>query len=167
MGITIVNIIAILASPLVAVLVSAYLQKSKEKKDIKMRILAALISTRHTPVSEEAVRSLNLIDVVFSKDKAVRDLWHEYYEMLHNKGLDNETGHQTWQKKKLELIKEMAKAVGYGEEISHLDIDRVYIPVGLGKSWERNEELANEFLRVLKNTEALQLIMRRHPEAVE
>jgi len=49
----------------------------------------------------------------------------------------------------------MAKDVGYGKSISHLDIDRVYYPEGLGKQNERAEAISNELLRVLKGSEGL------------
>jgi hypothetical protein len=101
-----------------------------------------------------------MIDVIFSKDDKVRGLWHEYYEMLQNQGLNNELGFKTRQNKRLELITAMAKVVGYGKEITHLDVDRVYYPEGLGKAVDRNEEMANEWLRVLKNTERFVTIPR-------
>lgn len=148
-----INVIAILVSPLIAVLVTIYLQNRKEKHNLRMRIFGTLMAIRHSPIIDEGVRALNMIDVVFSKNQKIRKLWHEYFDMLCNQGLMNEQGLSMRQKKNLELITEMAKEVGYGDEITHLDVDRVYYPEGLGKAWNRNEEMAEEWLRVLKNTE--------------
>ena len=44
----------------------------------------------------------------------------------------------------------MAKTLGYGEAITHLDVARVYYPVGLGEQTRILSEIAKEFLRVLK-----------------
>ena len=91
------------------------------------------MSTRHQSVTHEIVRALNMIDVVFSDKKKVRKLWREYYDMLHNTGLKGPTGREQWKTKKRELILEMAKVVGYGKEITLLDVERVYMPVGLSE----------------------------------
>jgi hypothetical protein len=75
--------------------------------------------------------------------------------MLNNAGLSNPLGWHQRQKKNLEMLTAMAKDVGYGKSISHLDIDRVYYPEGLGKQNERAEAISNELLRVLKGSEGL------------
>jgi len=96
------------------------------------------------------VRALNTIDVAFHDAPRVRQTWHELFDMLNNAGLQNPLGYQQRQKKTLELITEMAKALGYGKAITHLDVDRVYSPIGLGVQSERSEAIADELLRVLK-----------------
>lgn len=161
-----IYILAILLSPVIAVLVTIFLQSRKAKKDYKMYIFSALIATRHSPINDETVRALNMIDIAFYKDKNVRKLWREYYEMLHNKGLDNELGYKTRQTKNLELITEMAKVLGYGKEITALDVERVYYPVGLGQAFSRSEEIANELLRVLKASGGLQITEKKEKDAV-
>jgi len=153
----IVNIIAILLSPLVAVLVTRWLQKRKERRQDQLTVLASLIATRCEPLSPEAVRSLNVIDLFFHDKPAVRKLWREYYEMLSNEGLNNPSGYQQRTKKNIELITAMANALGYGKAITHLDVDRVYSPVGMWTQMARNEEIQNEWLRVLKATARLQV----------
>src|SRR6185312_12440651 len=61
----IVNILAVLLSPLIAVLITVSLQNRKERRDSKRRIFETLIGTRHAPITEETTRALNMIDVVF------------------------------------------------------------------------------------------------------
>jgi hypothetical protein len=149
-----VNILAILLSPVVAVLVTVYLQDRRERRNQKLRILHTLMATRHTPILDENVRALNMIDVVFHDSPRVRDLWHEYFGMLCNQGLDNPTGGQQRQKKNLELITEMGKALGYAKALTHLDADRVYYPIGLGEQSRKVQEIIDEFLRVLRASAA-------------
>jgi len=149
----VITVIAILISPAVAVLVSMFIQDRKEKRQNKLQLLSSLIATRHeVMLTAESVRALNLIDVVFHDKTEVRRLWKEYFDMLHNEGLDNPIGHAQWNKKKLELITEMAKTLGYGREITHLDMDRIYSPVGLAEQTQRTNILIDELLRVLKAT---------------
>lgn len=149
----ILAIIAILVSPIIAVLVSMRTQDRKERRQNRLQLLSSLIATRHElMLTAESVRALNLIDVVFHNKKEVRRLWKEYFDMLHNQGLMNPPGYAQWNKKKLELITEMAKVLGYGKEITHLDMDRVYSPVGLTEQTQRTNLLIDELLRVLKAT---------------
>jgi len=156
-----ITVLAILLSPIIALLISMYLQTRKERKKAKMYLFSTLISTRHSPITEETVRALNMIDVLFYDKPKVRQLWREYFEMLYNEGLNNPLGWEQRQKKNIELIHEMGKCLGYGKSISHLDVERVYYPVGLGQQRDRIEELFNELLRVLKTSGGITITPRK------
>lgn len=151
----VINILAVILSPIVAVLVTLWYQHRKERRDSKRWILTTLLATRHSPITDETVRALNLIDIVFHDAAQVRALWHEYFGMLNNEGLNNPSGWSQRQKKNLEMITEMARTLGYGHAITHLDVDRVYYPVGLGQQAQRAQEISDELLRVLKGTQGL------------
>ena len=156
----VLTLFAILLSPLIAVLITVWLQNRKENRATKLWVFNTLIATRHTPVIDENVRALNMVDVIFHDCAGVRKLWHEYFDMLNNEGLNNQNGWQTRQKKNLEMITEMAKVLGYGQAITYLDVDRVYYPFGLGEQSKRAQEISDELLRVLKGTQGLQLSRR-------
>jgi hypothetical protein len=146
------NILAILLSPLIAVWVTTRLQDRKERRQQQLHILGTLMAARHEPLSADTVRALNLLDLVFSDKADVRKLWREYFEMVSNEGLQNPQGWKQRSKKNLEMITEMAKCLGYGDAISHLDVDRVYYPVGVLNQAQMSQELQAELLRVLKAT---------------
>ena len=148
----IAGLIAVLVSPLIAVLVSLWLQDRKEQRQRQLAILGALLAARHEVVSADVVRSLNLIDLVFHDKDSVRGLWHEYFDMLSNEGLNNPLGFEQRKKKNLELITEMARTLGFGGALGYLDVDRVYSPVGAWNQYERNEQVQAELLRVLSAT---------------
>ena len=156
----IVTFFTILLSPVIAVLITVWLQNRKERRATKLWVFNTLIATRHDPIKDENVRALNMIDVVFYDCSEVRKLWHEYFDMLNNQGLNKPNGWQARQKKNLEMIKEMARVLGYGEAITHLDVDRVYYPTGLGEQSKRAQEISDELLRVLKGTQGLQVSKR-------
>jgi hypothetical protein len=153
----IISAIAIVG-PVLAVLISIWVQSRIEKRRQKKYIIANLMSTRHQIVSDEIVRNLNMIDIVFHNKKKVRKLWHEYYDMLQNTGLNNPTGWKQWNTKKLELIQEMAKAAGFGKKITTIDVDRVYAPVGLSEDAQRMRDIGTELLRVLKESSGLRIV---------
>jgi len=149
----IITIIAIALSPAIAVLISIWVQSQGEKRRNKKFIFGNLMSTRHQVISDEIVRALNMIDVVFRDKKKVRKLWREYYDMLYTKGID-------WKQldtKRLELITEMAKVVGHGKKITHIDVDRVYRPIGLSEDAIKMKDIGTELLRVLKESGGLRI----------
>jgi hypothetical protein len=158
-----ISIIAILSSPAIAMGVSLWFQDRRDKLQQKRFLFTSLMATRHHIISEEMVRALNMIDVVFHDNDRVRQLWREYLGMLNNQGLNNEQGYKQRDKKRLELIQEIATAVGYGKEISHLNVDDFYLPVGLAKERERAKEIGDELLRVLKETGGIKLVQKDQP----
>lgn len=158
---TILSILAVLLSPIIAVAVTLWYQARKEKRDAKRWIVQTLMATRHSPITDETVRALNLVDIVFHDSPTVRSLWHEYFDMLGNQGLNNPQGWNSRQKKNLEMLTEMARVLGYGAVLTHLDVDRVYYPQGLGDQAQRTREISDELLRVLKGSQGLQVHPRR------
>jgi len=146
------TLIAIVFSPVVAVLISLWVQYRRERRQNQLWVLTTLFANRSQPLNPDTVRALNMIDLVFKKNTSVRQLWHEYFDMLCNEGLNNSLGGQQRNKKNIELITEVAKSLGYGRTISHLDVDRVYSPVGIWEQVSWAQDLQTELLRVLKST---------------
>jgi len=160
-----VTVLAILLSPAIAVGVTLWFERRKDRRSSKVWILHTLMQNRHySSPSDEQVRALNMIDVVYRHSTEVRSLWHEYFDMLSNEGLANPLGFSQRNKKYLELLAAMAKDVGYGRSLTHLDIDRVYTPTGLAKYNERAEAISNELLRVLKGSQGLAVTPAPTPE---
>lgn len=79
--IAIVNIIAVIAAPVVAVKVGQYLQDRAQIRKDKMDIFKTLMANR-TGWSTASVYAMNIIDVVFADDISVRNCWKTYYERL-------------------------------------------------------------------------------------
>jgi hypothetical protein len=156
----ITNIIAVLLSPLIAVLVSVYIQDRAERRRTKTYIFNTLIMYRNRAPNEELVRALNMIDVVFRKNMNIRNLWKEYFSMLSNDGLSNPVSWAQREHKNLEMLTEMAKVLGYSSKLTSLDIERVYFPIGLKDQIETNAEISNELKRLLKESKAISLIAK-------
>jgi hypothetical protein len=144
----IINIIAVIVGPIVAVCITLWYQDRKEKRDAKIRLFTMLMAHRKSnPPTFELVNGLNLIDVVFSQHRKIVDLWHEYYDMLSQKPIN----WQIAESKYLDLLANMARDLGY-KNLLQTDISRYYSPVAHGNQFEINDKIQTEWLRVLENT---------------
>ena len=77
-----INIAAIILAPIVSVIVGQKLQNRARKRDDKMQIFKILMSSRIYGWTNASVEALNLIEVVFAKDKKVISQWKRYYDVL-------------------------------------------------------------------------------------
>ena len=149
----IINIIAVLISPVVAVGVTLWWQARKEKRARKDQLFGTLMMHRgQSPYPPEMNRALNLIEIVFADDSAVITRWREYFDLLRadsSPAISNARGHKV-----LELLSAMSSALGY-QSLSQVQIDKYYWPQGLVDQQNASDNLQKELLRVLKNTQSL------------
>ena len=76
----ILNLMAIVIIPLVAVVVGQHLQNKEEIRKDKMHIFKVLMTSRIYGWTQESVHCLNIIDIAFADDKAVRVAWKDLYD---------------------------------------------------------------------------------------
>lgn len=151
----IINIAAILLSPVVAVAVTLWWQGRKEKRDAKRRLFVTLMQSRKaSPPTHDWVNALNLIDVVYADCPRVVALWHELYDLFHNPARTQAQDH-----KQLELLSEMAKVLGF-RRLQQTDIDKFYSPQAHVDQLIVNAQCQSEWLRVLRNTSQLMPLQR-------
>lgn len=118
----IINILAILLSPIIALWISNIVQDRKEKQKEKRQILKVLMTQRFSVKNIEYVNVLNLIDVVFVDSKNVRkaykNLYNEYATTI---DLNIENNRQIFQEKikkaTTQLLEAMVKDIGYKDNI--------------------------------------------------
>lgn len=124
---TIANIIALVAVPIIAVWVGQLLQNRAAKRADKMAVFQCLMTNRATGwATQDTVNALNSIDIVFSDDKEVRKRWAEL--------LSKYKPSFTTQEKYLaqcKLLGSMAKALGYEKKITWETIQTPYLPEAL------------------------------------
>ena len=123
--IEILNIIALIFIPIFAVIVGQRLQIKHQKRNDKMQIFKILMTHR--------IFALNLIDIVFADDEAVRKQWKVYLDKLY---VENPTDTEL-SKIKIEhekLLETMANALGYKDIITWESIQKPYIPKGMTES---------------------------------
>lgn len=142
------EIVAILLSPLIAWIVTILYQNRAEKRKSKRDLFFILMAKRRSnPPPIEYVDALNKIDVVFQNNKRVRRAWKEYFDALHpdSQHFQNSNAY------KLDLLSEMASVLGY-KDLKQTEIDRFYSPQYFGDQQETQNQIATEYLRVMKHS---------------
>ena len=74
------TICALMAGPVIAVLITRYLDEKREANRRKWEIFRNLMCFRKHPLSQGFVGSLNLLEVEFHDDKNVLAAWKSMYE---------------------------------------------------------------------------------------
>jgi len=148
--------LAALLGPIAAVVITLWHQGRKEKRDQKFRLFMTLMAHRRSnPPPSEWVGALNLIDAVFADKPKVLSAWRSLYDCLNAKPWDD----QRYQHTSLDLLSEIAKALGY-KEMKQTDIDKFYSPMAHGEAFALTTKLQTELLRVLEATERLAVVPR-------
>lgn len=145
--IDIVNIIAIVVAPIVAVIVGQHLQNRECKRADKMEIFKTLMINRGFGWSADGVKALNIIEVVFSDDKKVLQQWKTYYDKL---WVENPTDIDL-SKIKTEgdkLLDVMAKSLGYKEKVTWETIQKPYLPKGLADNVLQQQQYHDSMLYI-------------------
>ncbi|MBN9588295.1 MAG: hypothetical protein BGN85_05570 [Alphaproteobacteria bacterium 64-11] len=140
------TLIALVLGPILAVAWTLHHQDRKERRSAKERLFIQLMAHRKSiPISLEWAQALNVIDVVYADHPKVVERWHDLYDTLCTTNPpDSRVQHE-----RLELLSEMAKALGYGG-LQQTDIDKFYVPDAHAQQAARAFEVQTEFLRVLK-----------------
>jgi hypothetical protein len=142
------QLISITFIPIIVVFISIWYQNRQIRQKAKMDLFLKLMAHRRlSPITQQWVDSLNTIDVVFQNDKKVQLSWRAYYESLHETDPKNQNN-ETYL---IEMLSEIAKSLGY----NHLTPSRIsdfYTPVQFGNTLKAQNEVQEEFLRVLKNS---------------
>ena len=150
MWLVIVNVAAILLSPIIALIISLYLQRSNHARMDKIHLFMVLVASRGNRMTQEHVRALNMLDAVFHKNKQVRKIWREYYELLHQPAPADSSLIQKWNDKLVELIQEIAKDLGYSNYLRNMDMQRVYSPIWAGNRDAQVQDIMDELVRFLR-----------------
>ena len=137
----VLNIIAIVLIPIVAVVVGQKLQNRAEKRRDKLAVFKVLMANRFG-WSPESVYAMNIIDIVFADDETVRQAWKAYYEKLCIQEPDEMQIKQikTAQEKMLES---MAASLGYKDKITWDTIQNPYIPKGMLTAAQQQQVIQN------------------------
>lgn len=139
---TIINILAIIIVPIVAVFVGQKLQSYSQRRTDKFEIFKALMMNRGLAWNVESVRALNVIDIVFSDDDTVRARWKEYYRQL---CIQEPNDMQLKQKLEAQdkLLEAMAKSLGYENQVTWETIQNPYTPRGMWEAMQQQQNIYN------------------------
>lgn len=77
-----INIAAIIFAPVISVIIGQKLPDRAKRRQDKMEIFKALMSSRAYGWTNASAYALNIINIVFADDKQVRAQWKVYYDKL-------------------------------------------------------------------------------------
>lgn len=137
----ILNLIAIIVIPIVAVLIGQHLQNRAEIRKDKMHIFKVLMTSRIYGWTQESVHCLNIIDIVFSDDENVRNAWKDLYDKYCVQNPD-ETQLKKIQNAQYKLLDTMANSLGYKDKVTWETIQNPYIPEGMRR--QQQEQAASQ-----------------------
>ena len=140
--VAIINAVAIIAIPIVAVYVGQKLQDRSQKRKDKIEIFKVLMMNRGIGWNSESVRAMNIIDVVFSDDDKVRTRWKGYYYQLCIQN-PNEMQRKQTQEAQDKLLESMAQSLGYKEQVTWETIQNPYIPKGMIDAMQQQQMIQN------------------------
>ncbi len=137
------TIVAIIVGPILAVLVTRFIDDQRAAKARRMDIFRTLMRTRKMPIHFEHVGALNLVEIEFAKQSAVIQAWRNYFASLVERHPETASQDEknAFAKKRdsllTKLIHEIAKSLKF--EVEQLDIlEGNYIPQGWNDDdWEQ------------------------------
>lgn len=149
----ILNLIAIVVIPIVAVLIGQHLQNRAEIRKDKMQIFKTLMTSRIYGWTPESVNCLNIIDIVFADDKTVREAWRDLYDKYCVQN-PNEAQLKKIQNAQYKLLETMANSLGYKNKVTWETIQTPYVPDGMIKQWKeqaKSQQAYNALLNTMAN----------------
>lgn len=149
-----INIIAIMLAPILSIIIGQKLQDRAKKRQDKMEIFKALMTSRVYGWTNSSVSALNILDVVFADDKKVRDQWKLYYDKLCVEN-PTETDLKKIAMEQYKLLETMAESLGYKNKITWETIQNPYIPKGLTDSMLQQQQYQNNQLEILERMKSV------------
>ena len=137
------TIMASIISGLLGVLLTLVVQRVVCIQEQKVFVFRTLLANRHQITSDESVKALNMIDVVFYQHKDVRKRFEEFIEASNKKPVDG----NLIITKYLRLVESVGVAVGMND----IDWERInycyYNPIALAERTQENDLLRKARLR--------------------
>jgi hypothetical protein len=143
------QLISVSLIPIFIWILGIQFQNRSAKRKAKLELFLNLMADRKkNPPTVRFADSLNMIDVVFQKDKKVRATWRSYYDSLHPNSQHNASSNSFL----LDLLSEIANSLTY-LDLKQTEIDRFYVPQFFVNQLNGQAEISDEVLRVLKASE--------------
>lgn len=127
----IINVVAIIVIPIVAVVIGRILQDRSEKRKDKVNVFTHLMSYRMFGyVNQYSVNVLNSVPIVFHDDDKVIENFNNYINSLAIRKEDVSLKEKEIENNKTKMLEAMAKSLGY-KKINWELIQTPYVPTGL------------------------------------
>lgn len=168
MVLEVLTLIAIVLGPVVAVQVSQYLERNRQKRASREQVFKTLMRTRASRLSPARIEALNMIDVEFhgggKQDKAVVDAWKLYMNSL--QACSASSGPDQRNDLYLDLLCKMGCSLGYRMDKAHIG-STCYLPQAHADIEGEQHLIRSGLLGVLRGELALPIQLISTPEAGE
>lgn len=163
-----INAAAVLIAPAIALWVQRKIDDYKAAQARKQAIFNSLWVNRRRPFYNARVDALNMIDVEFYKNKAVRDAWQDLFAHYRDPhpGLNDEQIGQQREERFTTLLFEISKELGYAMGRSEIR-DNVYRPDMHNRIESVELETRNRVLDLLKGDALPVRFVENHPPPTE
>jgi hypothetical protein len=162
------TLLAIVVGPILAIAGQLWYQRRKERRDAKLGVFRVLMNLRNAQLSADFVKALNLIDLVFYKDKGVRERWSILWEFLNNKENFNlPRASEIIEKQRdltAQLLSTMARELGFEFDITVLK-NGAYRPQHHDDEQAEIAALRQGLVAALNNTGSLNVKVFAEPPA--
>lgn len=137
----VINIIAVLFSPIIALWISNKIQEKKEKRNDKLWILKTLMIQRATIQDVNYVNALNLIDLIFVDSSNVRKAYKALYNEYLKRG--ESFNYEKVHRARTKLIETIVNDLGYKDKITWEDIQELYVPEWLVEEIKKRNQITD------------------------
>jgi hypothetical protein len=127
------TVVALLIGPVLAVLVTRWIDSERLTQTRRMDVFRVLMRTRRMRLTPEHVGALNLVEIEFHSETAVIDAWKAYWAHLHRTMPPNENEQGQLFRERDALLTKLLHAIATSLKfnIEQLDIfEGGYIPQG-------------------------------------
>ena len=148
-----ITVLAILLGPVLAVLVTRYVDEQRSKKERQVNVLRSLIKTRKARLDSEHVAALNLIELEFHDDLPVMTKFAAYMESLSTKEPEEINEQERFFTKRGNIFAALVQSIGtkFGYKFDKMDLDQGgYYPLGWGNDADRQRKNAALITEVLE-----------------
>jgi uncharacterized membrane-anchored protein YhcB (DUF1043 family) len=157
-------VFATLLGPVLAVLVTRYVDNNRQRTARKLEIFRALLRSRRAPLSPEYVSALNMVELEFagveSVQRAYKNLFDHYQTSSHQK--------PDWNDRLFRLIARLLNTIAedLGYDFEQLDVlEGGYLPMAWGKIEEDQNVIREGLAAVARGEKAFPVIVYPVPTA--
>lgn len=164
----IITIAAVLAGPILAVLVTRFVDHRREIRDRRMALFRNLMRTRRMRLHPDHVGSINLIEIEFDGVQKVLAAFKRYSEHLNTPSREDVEGDgDAWIREQDKRLSRLLHCIGdtLGFKIEQLDIfDGGYTPEGWNATEAQQSQLRWLLIEWLKGNRAVPITERSNPQ---
>jgi hypothetical protein len=148
----------IVFGPIVAVLITLWVDNRRRDRDQKLLVLRMLITTRHLPADPAYQVAINLIPVEFNNKRAVMDAHKEFVEAVAVQldGKNDPVIRQNWETKSTRLVYAVARSLKF--DLRETDLQTKGYASG---GWTQREDLLMDSQRAMRDVATNLLLQSR------